>query len=407
MATSLEMNEFLADNQAVVNNIHAAGFDSKADQTTALAVNYEQQDCRTGMTIIEISQTNAQLKAFLIATGNYWPTDGHWTSILYKCHYLFTRLAILGCVAYGVVGLTFLGLDYSESTQSAIDFPIYIALFLASCSVLPAQYLNRFRVTTPLTAEEIQSLEASLSTTIAFAVASAVTTVAAIVVECIHVVDSGGFFDFAWVVPHFYVALVLSYNMLFFMLDLHASEAILQQLHNLADQRLLTLDKFAWARTEIESRVRRSRWASDFIIVPCLASAVGIVVTVLLVIERSTNDDGQNQTLELDGAGIVLCLLKELIYLFVAFWAVARVNELADDLTVKLSEGFWGKYNFADIESVQTPDLHRLSIHASGVSKPIGYSLIFKRVNKRNVLLSALGFAITILAGLIRTSIGQ
>lgn len=149
----------------------------------------------------------------------------------------------------------------------------------------------------------------------------------------------------------------------------------------------------------INEKARASRWASDFIIVPCLASAVGISVAMFLIKQAETTGRHKdiNDQADLGYSGIILCLAKELMYLFMAFWYVARVNERADELTIKLSDGFWGDYGMLDRVSVQLPDLHRLSIHASSVSKPICYSLLFKRVSKWNVLMSALGFGLTLM----------
>lgn len=83
----------------------------------------------------------------------------------------------------------------------------------------------------------------------------------------------------------------------------------------------------------------------------------------------------------------------------VAFWYVAVVNGKADALTRKL-----GNVK-PDIESVNVKDINRLCMHASSMSDPISFQLLFKRLSWQNVTASAIGLVVSLLIGIIKSII--
>jgi hypothetical protein len=50
-------------------------------------------------------------------------------------------------------------------------------------------------------------------------------------------------------------------------------------------------------------------------------------------------------------------------------------------------------------------DVQRLSVHASSVSSPITFTLVFKRVTWTTVAVAALGLATSFIVGIIRSSV--
>ena len=93
-------------------------------------------------------------------------------------------------------------------------------------------------------------------------------------------------------------------------------------------------------------------------------------------------------------------MVKEIFFVFVVFWYVASINNKADNLTKKLSEDIW------DSECVTLRDVQRLSTHASAVSNPITFTLLFRRLNFDNAILSIGGFILSIVGSLIKLSLG-
>ena len=188
----------------------------------------------------------------------------------------------------------------------------------------------------------------------------------------------------------------LTFNLLLLIVDLKGALILIDQLHLLADAKQLTMDKFILVRDDINARSESSRWVSDLIIVPCLASVLCIVYMVLVV------DRTGNQSNLIFSCGVIFILIKELLFVAVVFWYVAKVNSHADALTVKLSKGFW----CPTADRVELSDMHRLSIHASSVSEPISFTLLFRRLSWQNVAVSAAGLTVSILAGVVKNIVG-
>jgi hypothetical protein len=404
------MTELTARKPTVINELHAQFTDVENNVLTV---------CIDTVTLMDLSKKRFWLRMFFIATANYWPHESNCIAILSKIHILFTRFALL--VSAGTVGWSLIFSIQESFNDKAFNLstPVFGALLVATISVMLAQYCNRNRIHAPLSKEEVAVTDTCLQSTFLFAVFALLTVTCGIIMSGVSVDSS-----LSYTLIHFYVALVLSSTMFYFMLDLHSSSAILDHLLYLADKQLLTMEVFREGRASIRNKVRASRLASDFIIVPCIASAIGIVFIVLDLERQMTthSDDDYHAQVPVLFSSYILVLLKELIYLFVAFWYVARVNEAADQLTLKLSEGWWygcsqaintntstDKDEDKDIPLLRTAQhstqIAVLFMHASSVSDPISYNLLFKRVSKQNVAVSLLGFGVTILAGVIKNSV--
>ena len=283
-------------------------------------------------------------------------------------------------------------------------------LFLATLSVLPAQYFNRLRMHMPAETEDFMVVDETLRVVYIFGLVSGLCVFGGLAME----IRSS--YEFT-ILTNLYVVLSLMFNMFFLVLDLKVSMLLIDQLHILADKKMLTVDKFNLVRTEVQRRVSASKLASDFVIIPSLASAIGIIIAVALARHaQSQSDDDGSHTLVY--AGIVLIQLKELFYIAIAFWYVAKVNGRADELTVKLSEGFWGEYknpnntvsydsseqaNLEAPEKVDLADLHRVSVYMSGISRPISFTLLFKRLSWNDVLVSGVGFSVTLFISFVKS----
>lgn len=227
MTASIDGNELASMNQTLLHEID----DAPAD------IDF----CKGTKTISDISKIHIWLRVFLIVTGNHWSPDRHWTSVLCKIYYCVSRFAILGCAAVGFYLFYLTAADATSAGHSwQIAFiPIYGALFLASISVLPAQYFNGARVVSVLSDEELLSLNVSLDSAVNFAVVAMTTTIASIAVEAVTIGASNQYlFEFVLIVPHVFVTLALSYNMFFLMLDLHSSAAVLDNVHHLASKNI-------------------------------------------------------------------------------------------------------------------------------------------------------------------------
>jgi hypothetical protein len=52
------------------------------------------------------------------------------------------------------------------------------------------------------------------------------------------------------------------------------------------------------------------------------------------------------------------------------------------------------------------PDVERLSVHASSVSEPISFTLLYRRVGWRDVALNSVGFGFSLLVGFVKYAVG-
>lgn len=181
-------------------------------------------------------------------------------------------------------------------------------------------------------------------------------------------------------------AMYLTYNLFFLLLDVNVSKQLVDQMYISADSKKLTLKQFCAARNEIHRRVDLSTWTTNIVIIPCLASMVAMLLILFSRIPA------------LNTSSFVVSLLKEYFFVAVAFYYVAQVNERADGLTVKLSDAEW----YPDVESLHSADAQRISVHMSSVSRPISFTLLFKRINWQNVVVSSGGFAISLFISILR-----
>lgn len=219
---------------------------------------------------------------------------------------------------------------------------------MSTISVLPAQYFNSFRLNLALGNEDILVVDNCMQHAIIYGIVSFACVCIGIGLECQY--DNEIYLVAA--LSSSFVVLALMFNLFFLLLDLNVSHLLLDDLHLLADAKNLTTEKFNFVRAEIHSRVSTSRLACDFILLPSVASIVGIVISVIMI-DRNTQCRYSDDNLLYPGGcvigmehyiGLLFIQLKELFYVAVAFWYVAKVNARADELTLKLSEHVWGDY---------------------------------------------------------------
>lgn len=377
-------------------------------------------------TLMDCAAKSKQLWAFLTITGGNWPqSDG---CFMEKTAFAANRLGIMYFAAYWIVG-GITGIMYSTAGHSKAIFYLLLSvakvlMIVVALAVLPVQYSNVRRLCIPTEAEDFLVVEESVRMSAIYGCASVTLSVAGAVLLCIPPPDSA--LEWSTAFANLFVVMALAFNLFFLLVDVKVSSLLVDQLHILADRKLLTMQKFSSVREEVNKRVTASRLASDFVIIPALLSVVIIVLTIYMtdraVARRSLDDDAENWINPvLRYTGVALMQLKEVLFLLVAFSYVARVNARADELTLKLSKGFWGRYADADAgasgagdnsaffagpklpESVELCDLHRVSMYMSAQCEPISFTLAFCRVSWRGVAVGVAGFAVSVLVGVIKS----
>jgi uncharacterized membrane protein YwzB len=378
-----------------------------------------QSDGATDDTLLEIMERHSKALRFLKYTAN-WVSKGH-NGLLHYAVYNGSRVVLFLMLLLLVVFVFRNAFRSSKFTTQYVATDIAVVLELVS--VLIAQYLNQSRLAMKAQRHDAIVIEESVRISQYFLLASVGTVATSIIVYMAGQLETNAMLAsnvILLVLGGACVSQNMAFNLFFIVMDLKVSSLLLDQLHILADKRLLTMQVFTKARADITRRNDNSRWASDFIAGPCVASLIAITAIVFTL--------GQGEWSL--GIAWVIAMVKELLFICVAFWYVAKVNEKADALTVKLSSETWLPTSLAhqcaacsdmDVTEKATNlapaqlvgsgralssvvwDLQRLSVHASSVSKPISFTLLFKRASWQNVIVSAVGFVVTVVIGLIKS----
>lgn len=333
---------------------------------------------------------NRRARRLLKMTANYWPEgikiDGIFSwNTLDRVHFTFARVIVLCAAAFS---LYFLIMESKQ--KSILGVTVAIAFLLDAVSVLPTQFLNHQRLQNAAVMQDCRIYEECNRVAERYAI---------VCVLCILVSITCGIYDrpndsvveaaLFLTLAEFYISMYLTFNLWFLLMDLNSSIAMIDKLIYLAERQELLLNKFNEVRSDIHDRVEKSKLVSDFILVPCIAS----VVTVLVLLFH-LNLNGSNTAYTI---GWISAMIKEMLFIAVAFCYVATVIHKADQLTEKLSCGVWKVGGKCD------RDVERLTMCVSSLTKPISFTLLFKRVSWQNVLVGCMSILVTIFVSIIRS----
>lgn len=359
--------------------------------------------------LVEKCAQNKIVLFYLRSIDNYWPMDESWCSFD-KIYFGLSRLINVASVLNYTYLVFWFALAKHDYASSGID----LAIVIRTISAIPAQYINQCRLFSPAHATEVPILKDSAKVAATYWFVAIITNVISTIMFAYSSFPGGEQF---FINEHFLSA-YLSFSLFFLIVDTKTSSLLLDELHVLVGSKSLTMEKFVSTREEIHRRAKDSRWACDLIVVPCLACIITIVGIALFDMNQYEDQADRNSDI-----GLIVVMLKELFFIAVAFAYVAKVNARADELTVALSTTAWrtaydksahncdGSDIETEIDSVNTIhdrdslllDVERLSIHASSLSEPISFTLLFKRVSWRNVIIGAAGFVVTIVIAIIKS----
>ena len=327
-------------------------------------------------TLLDLMKRNKGVTRMLMVTGNYWCAD---SAFIHKFYFLFVRIVLVAFCIFWLIVLFLVPADVSSTVYS-------VAFIISAGSLLPAQYYNQCRLNRNAMMQDSLVFDESCSVAANFGWCCFATVVVAFVILS-QLGYQNLFMGIATSVEIFICA-YLAFNLFLLLMDLKVSSLLLDQLFLLVDSKEITMEKFDLVRTDIHRRVQESKLVTDLILIPCLLCGLSIVLVVF------ANNVGAEAF-----TALLLFQIKEFFFVLVAFWYVADVNEKADELTRKLSAKIWNP------ASVTVQDLQRLSTHASAVSNPISFTLLFERLNRYKVFLSIFTYFVTLVAGLIKTAI--
>lgn len=359
------------------------------------------------ISLLEVLQQNSAVLRFLQNTANYWPETIDIDTVIECSH----AEGVSHARIYSASMLVQITLAVSSLTYVIYNIRVHIddgyfltdkrvlALALAYCSasldtytILVAHYLNSKRLYKPAHIHDktvsdgaLRVAQWTLFVWILCVLVGGSVMSAALREDCWQVVVF-------LVLPGLFSSLSLAFNVYFLIMDLKVSSLLLDQMHILADKQSLKMRTFTIAREEIHRRVEASMWTSDLIAGPAAISVAGIAILSFNFSKLAI--------------GMMLFLSRDFVFIAVAFWYVAKVNEKADSLTLRLSTNTWCSATDADLEERASfvQDIERLSIHASSISQPISFTLLFTRITSQQLVISAAGFVATFLTGVVKSA---
>ena len=386
----------------VLNNIDELNSDANTSSSTGTGTGRQSEsslaivcgDYETNENLINVLQKNLRYFAFSKWGACYWPASGESNETALKTWFIFARVVLVICSIEAIYLIIIFNIQ-PDNGNVLIFF--WIATFFDFVSVIPGQYLNQLRLQERARMFDSTVIDESMNIVTYFTITSIIFILFGIVTFAIALQN----YPFFWILPNLiylslqvFMVMYLAFNLFFLIMDLGVSSLLLDQLDVLVDAQTLTLQRFNAVKADIRRRDRDSKWATDLVVVPCAASVICIVVVLY---DLSTDTGPYTYWSK---TSLILLLLKHMIYVAIAFWYVAKVNGKADALTVKLSQQVW-----CPAESY-VPDMQRLSIYASSAAEPIGYTLLFKRLNWQNLAVSAFGLSTTVLVICIKAIIG-
>lgn len=368
-----------------------------SDISIAAKANDIVDDSETSDTLHAVLVRNQAAFRFMKWTGNYWPynDDKHdstnWIHAFYFCALRSTLVFMF------IMMVLFVVIDIIEGPLAPTT--VAVTVTMAVISVLPAQYLNQKRLMQAAFQLDAVVVEESVTIATNLMIVCFGTIVASIIILC-----AGGKEATDWYINvvlltfvQVLITLYLTFNMLFLMIDLKVSTLLIDQLLLHAECKTLTVQKFNHFRDDIHRRVRNSKWTTDMIMAPCIASVFSILVLFF----------HGGETKIFMTAAWVTAMSKEFIFVCAAFAYVARVNAQADSLRTKLSRNVWlssaymSSTNLADAVkgSELIDEIQRLTMCVSCFAEPISFTLLFKRVSWLNVMVAAASFGVSLILG--------
>mmetsp|Transcript_5657 Transcript_5657/g.9300 ORF Transcript_5657/g.9300 Transcript_5657/m.9300 type:complete len:474 (-) Transcript_5657:321-1742(-) len=391
-------------------------------------------------------------------TGCYWPIEASLsepkenlaTKQVHRFIFICIRIAFIPIFIFSVWNLES-GIQWQHSRTIILS----ITLILDVVSILPAQFINQRRLQQPAPVLDLSVIEQSSRTAEYFLWIYVCLVIVSSVVNLVATIKSSPAYALGYLailLGELAISCYLAFNMQMLLVDLNVSSILMDQLLSSAVRQQLKLNEFTAARDDIHRRVRESKFATDIILAPCLATALSMTFLIYQI-------NGHHAIYYNVLWFVSFC--KEVIFIAVAFFFVARVNGKADELTQLVSAKHWKDTNQIRSSSSSSSNIdnsgggggdgavltkekrapteqgqrectsppstitssssspaaggkgdeldvnqERISIACACLAKPISVTLLWRRITWDDVALSAFAFGVSIVIGLIQSAVG-
>lgn len=386
------MSGDLICNLMLSNAVEATEWDSSARSSLLLSSKGHDESTEDGGTCLQtLVESYPCAKVLLRITANVW-MDGHESyAFLNQIYFISVRILLVLCSISSLIMCVWYGVAH----KPAPIIIIMLAMTIIFISVIPGQRANqaKLRVRSGISKQQLDKCMLITAIYSTISVVFVLCAVAATAAE-MKALNTAAWYQVLaniYGVGLIYLTGYLSFNLLMLLVDLHVALAGVEWLLLACHSRTITTQQLCRTRDAVQSTQRESIWTTNIILVPCVAAVVDIICIVFLL-----NNTIHNRYIRIANIAYIGLNLKEVMFLAIAFWYVAEVNGRADELTLQLSKPL----------PTFTADLERLQLHATSISDPISYKLLFLRISWRSVGVSATGFCVSLLVGLVKNVVG-
>jgi hypothetical protein len=365
-----------------------------SSSSTALLLSskeYDENIDEDGVSLQTRVEAYPSAKVLLRLSASIWIPGDDTLSHGYKIYFVCVRVLLVACSISSLI----MCLWYAIAHKPAPIIIIMLAMTIIFISVIPGQRANqeKLRMRSGISKQQLDKcmLITALYSTIAVVFVLCAIAATAAEMESLHTTAWYQVLANIYGVGLLYLTGYLSFNLLMLLVDLHVALAGVEWLLLACHSKTVTTQQLCSTRDAVHSAQRESIWTTNIILVPCVAAVVDIICIVFLL-----NNTIHDPYIRMANIAYIGLNLKEVMFLAIAFWYVAEVNGRADELTLQLSKP----------SATFTADIERLQLHATSISDPISYKLLFLRISWRSVGVSATGFCVSLLVGVVKNVMG-
>ena len=332
------------------------------------------------------------LNWYLKAIGFIWydENDSFYVKCFITIWFCLCRFILVSGCILDIIAMIFYDTDgYKSKRLVTINIIVTCTLVLQVLSLLPSTINIKSRLNGKFKLVEAQQLVKFLPTTYIFFILSSITgIIPAAYTAATPVVGQNGVYLLIMIpiLQQIFVSGFLSAALLFISMDTRISCNLIKDLIHESQTKQLTLERFAFVREEIINRCKKTEYLNAFIVI----IAVLNVISINLLLYSSASIKIYSLLANL----AVLYLVKEFFYLLVIFHEIAKVNVLADELTVSLGTQPWDLFD-KDIEN------RRITIFISAIAKPISFLLMKYRYKRIHIFLQIFGLIVPTIVSIV------
>lgn len=325
--------------------------------------------------LLKSIQASSNVFLLLKITGSYWPekcTD-FW-DWLHRAWFLGHRCVLVVCA----LSTLCIGWDSVYDQHEYVWLIPNLANFFGFLLVIPAHYKNQLRLLQLERTHDKLCLDEPCRVATRFLVAS-------LIAVGYFVFVSGFYHSYLMTLYYcgdFCVALYLTSNMLFLVMDLQAICLQLYGLTELAHGQRLKNREYVQVREELAERSMITMYTTSLAVSPSIIYCLAFPTLILFY-----TADGTTASAIFKNVSYLSTLLKDVFFIFLSFYYVARVNETSDKLTKVVAARVW-----------DTPiaNSERHDIYITSKEEPISVYLLMCRVSWKMVYGSVTGYAIAL-----------